>query len=61
MNVGGYRHNYDDLYEYGEKDHNLRFPCKTYENSLTSSLFLLVKSFGEKIQPSRDSVNIARG
>ena len=44
-----------------EKDHNSRCPCKPYENSLISSLSLLVKSFEEEIQPSENRVDMARG
>ena len=36
-------------------------PCKPCENSLTSSLSLLVKSFEEEIQPSGDRLDTARG
>ena len=70
VDVGGYRHNYEDFYEktlipnvykYGENDHNSRCPCKPCENSLISYLSLLVKSFEEEIQPSEDNVDTARG
>ena len=37
-----------------------RCPCKPCENSLISSLSLLVKSFEEEIQPSGDRVDTAR-
>ena len=50
-----------NVYKKGENDHNSRCPSKSCVNSLFSSLFLLVKSFEDKIQPSRDCVNTARG
>ena len=40
---------------------NSRFPCKPYKNSHISYLYLLVKSFEEEIQPSKDCVDITRG
>ena len=43
IDVGGYRHNY----EQGEE---------LCENYLLSSLYLMVKSFEEEIQPSGDRV-----
>ena len=70
MDVGGYRHNYEGFYEktfipnvykYGENDHNSRCSCKPCGNYLLSSLFVLVKSFEEEIQPFGDYVDIARG
>ena len=70
MDVGEYRHNYEGFYEKtsyqmsinrGENDHNWRCPCKPCENSLLSSLYLLVKRFEEEIQPSGDCVDTARG
>ena len=45
----------------GENNHNLRYPYKTFENYLISSLSLLVKSFEEATQPSDNHVNNARG
>ena len=44
----------------GKKDHNSRCLCKPCENSLFSSLSLLVKSFEEEIQLSGDRVNTVR-
>ena len=70
MDVGGYRHNYEGFYEKtsyqmfinkGENEHNSRCPCKPCENSILSSLSLLVKSFEEEIQPSKDYVDTTRG
>ena len=34
-----------NVYKEGENDYNSRCPCKSCENSLISSLSLLVKSF----------------
>ena len=45
----------------GENDQNSRCPCKLYENSLISSLSLLVKNFEEEIQPSKDYVHTVTG
>ena len=71
MDVGGYRHNYEDFY--GKKNsHQMSInrvrttttqgaPCKPCENSLLSSLSLLVKSFEEEIQPSGDRMDTAKG
>ena len=39
----------------------LKVPCKPRENSLLSSLSLLVKRFEVEIQPSGDRVDITRG
>ena len=50
-----------NVYKKGENDYNSRCPCKPYGNSLISSLSLLVKSFEEEIQISRDRVDTARG
>ena len=50
-----------NVYKYRENDHNSRCPYKPCGNSLLSSLSLLVKSFEEEIQPSRDCVDTARG
>ena len=36
-------------------------PCKLCENSLLSSLYLMVKSFEEEIQLSEDRVDTVRG
>ena len=44
----------------GENDYNSRCPCKPCEDSLLSSLSLLVKSFEEEIQPSGDCMDTAR-
>ena len=43
-----------NVYKYGENDHNSRCSCKPSRHSLISSLSLLVKSFEEDIQPSKD-------
>ena len=70
IDVGGYRHNYEGFYEkniisnvykQGKNDHNSRCSCKPCENSLYSSISLLVKSFEEDIQPSGDRVDTDRG
>ena len=45
----------------GENNHNSRCPYKLGENSLISSLSLLVKSFEERIQPYEDCVDTTRG
>ena len=42
-----------------ESNHNSRFPGKLCENSLFSSLSLLVKSFEEEIQLFSDHTDIA--
>ena len=70
MDVGRYRHNYEGFYEKstyqmfinrGENDDNARCPSKPLGNSLFYYLSLLVKSFEEEIQPSRDCVDTSRG
>ena len=69
MDIDRYRHNYEGFYEQklipnvykeGENDHNSRFSYEHCDNSLLSSLSLLVKSFEEEIQPSKDLVDIIR-
>ena len=58
MDIGRYIHNYEDFYKKfthqmsrnrEENDHNLQCTCKPRENSLISSLYLLVKRFEEEI------------
>ena len=70
MDVDGYRHSYEgfykkihkpNVYKYRENDHNSRCPCTPCENSLISSLSLLLKSFEEESQLFGDRVDIARG
>ena len=71
FDVGGYRHNYEGFYfkkiyianvNYrGENNHSSWCSCKLCENSITSSLYLLVKSFEKEIQPSRDHTDPTRG
>ena len=71
MNVSRYRHNYKG---FSKKIHkkNLKNMRRTTtfkgayaraltSNSLLSFLSLLVKSFEEEIQPSRDHMDTARG
>ena len=69
MDVGGYRHNYEGLYEKstyqmsinrGEQS-EIKVPMQACGNSLLPSLSLLVKSFDKDIQPSRDNVDTVRG
>ena len=70
MDIGGYRHNYEGFYEKtsyqmsinkGRTTTTKGVHAKPCGNSLHSSLSLLVKSFEEEIQPSRDRVDTARG
>ena len=58
MDIDGYRHNYEGLYEKftyqmlinrGRRTHNSKSLCKPYVNSPISSLSLLVNSFEEEI------------
>ena len=42
-------------------DHNSRCPYKPCENSLLSSISLLVKSFEEETQQIEDRVDITKG
>ena len=70
MDVGRYRHNYECFNEKNSYQMSINrgrtittegARCKACGNSLLSSLSLLVKSFEEEIQPSRDRVYTARG
>ena len=70
MDVDRYRHNYEGFYEQklmpnvykeGENDHNSKCSHKHCENSIISSLSLLVMSFEEEIQSSKDLVDITGG
>ena len=69
MDVGGYRHNYEGIYEKTSYQMSInRGRTTTTEgahasrgNSLLYSLSLLVKSFEDEIRPSGDRVDTARG
>ena len=63
MGVGRYRHNYEGFYEKNsyQMSINRGRMTTTKGHSLYSYLSLLVKSFEEEIQLSRDRVDTARG
>ena len=70
MDVGGYRHNYEGFYEKTLYQMSINRGRTTTTKGAHASLVrilsillfsLLVKSFEEEIQPSRDRVDNVRG
>ena len=69
MDVGGYRHNYEGFYKKTSYQMSINKERTTTTVGAHASLVeilsiilsLLVKSFEEEIQPSRDRVDTARG
>ena len=69
VDLDGYSHNYEGFYEKLRYQMSINRRKTTitqgvhakFENSLLYFLSLLVKSFEEEIQPSRDRVDITRG